>query len=85
MPEATKLDNRDFIAASTIIIGVEAANDASTVSPSGIAMRSPLSAIILDGMAMAPCSSGESELSRVIVRPLDRDKLNDGSHSPMKP
>ena len=76
-PEAARLDDRDFITASTIIVGVEASSDASTVSPSAIAMRSPLAAIIIDGMAMAPCSSGESELSRVIVRPLEMDKLND--------
>ena len=76
-PEAARLDDRDFITTSTIVIGVEASSDASTVSPSAIAMRSPLSAIIIEGMAMAPCSSGESELSRVIVRPLEIDKLND--------
>ena len=76
-PEAARLDDRDFITASSIIIGVEASPDASTVSPSVRAMRSPLSAIIIDGMAMAPCSSGESVLRRVIVRPLDKDKLND--------
>ena len=76
-PEAAKLGDRDFITASTIIVGVEASSDASTASPSAIAMRSPLSAIIIEGMAMAPCSSGESELSRVIVRPLEMDKLND--------
>ncbi len=76
-PAAVRLDDRDFITTSTIIIGVEASSDASTASPSAIAMRSPLSAIIIDGTAMAPCSSGESELSRVIVRPLDMNKLND--------
>ena len=76
-PEAARLDDRDFITASTIISGVEASSDASTVSPSVIAMRSPLSAIIIYVMAMAPCSSGESVLIRVIVRPLDKDKLTD--------
>ena len=63
-PEAAKLDDRDFITTSTIISDVEASSDASTVSPSAIAMRAPLSAITIDGKAMAPCSSGESELSR---------------------
>ena len=76
-PEAARLDDRDFITTSTIIIGVEASSDASTASPSAMVMRSPLSAIIIDGIAMALCSSGESELSRVIVRPLEIDKLND--------
>jgi transcriptional regulator with XRE-family HTH domain len=32
---------------------------------------------LIEGIAVAPCSSGESELSRVIVRPLESDKLND--------
>ena len=41
-PEATKLDNREFITVSTIIIGVEASADASTASPSVNAMRSPV-------------------------------------------
>ena len=76
-PEAAKLDDRDFITTSTIIVGVESSSYASTVSPSVIAMRSPLSAIIIDGMAMAPWSSGESVLNRVIVRPLDKYNLND--------
>ena len=76
-PEAARLDVRDFITASTIINELEAYSEASTVSPSVIAMRSPLSAIMTEGVAMAPCSSGESELSRVIVRPLESDKLND--------
>ena len=76
-PEAAKLDVRDFITASTIINDGEAYSDASTVSPSVMAMLSPLSVIIIEGMAMAPCSSSESALSRVIVRPLEMDKLND--------
>ena len=76
-PAATKLDDRYFITASTIIVGVDASSDASTVSPSVKAMRSPLSAIIIDGMAIALCSSGESELRWVTVRPLDKDKPND--------
>ena len=76
-PDAAKPDDRDFITASTIIVGVEAPSDASTVSPSVNAMRSPLSAIMNYGMAITPNSSGESELRRVIVRPLDKDKLND--------
>ena len=76
-PEAAKLDDRDFITVSTMTIGVEASSDASTVSPSVKAMRSPVSAIINDGIAGAPCSSGESVLRREIVRPLDMDKLKD--------
>ena len=76
-PEAAKLDDRDFITASTIIVGAEASSDDSTASPSVNAMHAPLSAIINYGMAIAHCSSGESELRRVIVRPLDKDKLND--------
>ena len=76
-PEAARLDVRDFITASTIIADGETSSEVSTASPSVIAMRSPLSAIMIEGMAMAPCSSGESELSRVIVRPLVSEKLND--------
>ena len=76
-PEAARLDVRDFITASTIITDGEMSSDVSTASPSVIAMRSPLSAIMIEGMAMAPCSAGESELIRVIVRPLEIDKLND--------
>ena len=76
-PEAARLDVRDFITASTIITDGETSSDVSTASPSVIAMRSPLSAIMIEGIAMAPVSSGESELSRVIVRPLESDKLND--------
>jgi hypothetical protein len=75
--ETTKLDDRDFITASTRIIELEASSDASTVSPSVIAMHSPVSAKINDGIAIAPCSSGESVLGRVIVRPLGGDKLKD--------
>ena len=48
-------------------------------SPSVKATRSPLSVIIIKGIATAPHSSGESELSRLIVRPLESDKLNDWS------
>ena len=76
-PEAARLDVRDFITASTIITDGETSPDVSTASPSSKAIRSPLSAIMIEGMAMAPCSASESELSRVIVRPLESDKLTD--------
>ena len=76
-PQAARLDAQDFITASTIITDGETSPDVSTASPSDIAMRSPLSAIMIEGIAIAPHSSGESELSRVIVRPLESDKLND--------
>ena len=76
-PEAARLDVRDFVTASTIIADGETSPDVSTASPSAMATRSPLSAIIIEGIATAPHSSGESELSRVIVRPLESDKLND--------
>jgi hypothetical protein len=76
-PEAARLDVRDFITASTITTDGETSSDVLAASPSVIAMRSPLSAIMIEGVAMAPCSSGESELSRVILRPLEMDKLND--------
>ena len=76
-PEAARLDARDFITASTIIADEEASPDVSTASPSSKAIRSPLSAIVIEGIATAPHSSGESALSRVIVRPLESDKLND--------
>ena len=76
-PEAARLDVRDFITASTMITDGETSPDVSTASPSVMATRSPLSAIMIEGIAIAPHSSGESELSRVIVRPLESDKLND--------
>jgi hypothetical protein len=76
-PEAARLDVRDFITASTMITDGEKSPDISTASPSVMATRSPLSAIMIEGIATAPHSSGESELSRVIVRPLESDKLND--------
>ena len=76
-PEAARLDVRDFITASTIITDGETSSDVSTASPSVKATRSPLSVIIIEGIATAPHSSGESELSRLIVRPLESDKLND--------
>jgi len=76
-PEAARLDVRDFITASTMIADEEASPDVSTASPSSKAIRSPLSAIVIEGIATAPHSSGESELSRAIVRPLESDKLND--------
>jgi hypothetical protein len=41
-PEAVRLDDRDFITTSTLLIGVEASSDASAVSPSATAMRSIL-------------------------------------------
>jgi hypothetical protein len=76
---ATKLDDRDFITASTMIKELVASSDASTASPSVIGMRSPVSAIIKDGSAMASSPSGDPTLKRVVVRPLVEDKLNDCS------
>jgi hypothetical protein len=76
-PEAARLDVRDFTTASTITTDGETSSDVSTTSPSAIATLSPLSAIIIEGIAIAPHSSGESELSQLIVRPLESDKLND--------
>ena len=49
--EITKLDDRDFITASTMIAELVASSAASTASPSVIGMRSPVSAIINDGSA----------------------------------
>jgi hypothetical protein len=76
-PEAARLDARYFITASTIITDGETSPDVSTASPSVMATRSPLCAITIEGIATAPHSSGESESSRVIVRPLESDNLND--------
>ena len=76
-PEAARLDVRDFITASTITADEEASPDVSTASPSSKAIRSPLSAIVMEGIATAPWSSRDSELNRVTVRPLESDKLND--------
>ena len=42
-------------------------------------MRSPMSAIIYDGSAMASSPSGVPALKRVVVRPLVEEKLNDCS------
>ena len=76
-PEADRLDVRDFITASTITNDGEASPEVSTASPSVMASCSPLPVIIIEGIAIVACSSGESELSRVVVRPLEIDKLND--------
>ena len=73
--DATKLDDSDFITASTMIEELVASSDASTTSPSAIGMRSPVSAIINDGNATASSPSGDPTLKRVVVRPLVEDKL----------
>ena len=77
--EAAKLDDRDFTTAFTMIKDLVASSDASTASLPVIGMRSPVSAIINDGSAMASSPSGDPTLKRVVVQPLVADKLNDWS------
>ena len=77
--EATKLDNRDLITASTMIKELVSSYDASTASPSVIGMRSLVSAITHDGSAMASSPSGDPTLKSVVARPLVEDRRNDCS------
>ena len=83
--EATRLDNIDFVTASTMIKELVASFDASTTSPSVIGMRYPVSAIINDGSAMASSPSGDPTLKRVVVQPLVEDNSMIGPHLPKMP
>ena len=75
--EPVRLDESDFITASTMIKELVASSVPSTTSPSARGMLSPVPVITNDGNAIASSPLGDSTLKRVVVRPIVEDRLKD--------
>ena len=67
----------DFIRASAIMSEFAIISDPSATSPSERGMRSPASAMVKDGIAIASSPSGDPTPKRAVVWPLVEDKLFD--------
>jgi hypothetical protein len=75
--EAVKLDESDFITASTMIRELAASTEPSTTSPSARRVLSPVPVMTNDGNAIVSSPSGDSTLKRVVVRLIVEDRFKD--------
>jgi len=78
--EAIRLEESDFVSASTIIKELVASSDVPTASPSVSGLRSPVFTTTNDGSAMASSPSGDPTLKCVMARPLWRTNSKTGPH-----